>query len=363
MLVRTTLDAATDLYEYVLRTHWDGQKLVGPDPIGKIHWRVTRFVRSYLPFLPREDAYIYLQGQAYWIRSNIQLHRLTGDPVHMERVRQCADYIVQAQPEDGAWRHPPIWGRRGFVSTVEGVWASLGLMAAYRETAVPAYREAAERWYGFQVTRLGFQPTGNDGLAANYYAHSENKVPNVTTMLIWLTAELADRTGDDRFLQYTKQMCRFIIDSQMESGELPYEVGARPHFMCYQYNSFQFLDLAFYYDLTGDEDMLPVLERLARFLATGVTTEGSCRYNCHAVHPEINYWTGAIGAALLKAKRMQLGDYSALSDRAYERLLGKQEVDGRFHFSERNYKLLRDRRSYPRYLSMILNHLLYRVET
>jgi hypothetical protein len=56
---------------------------------------------------------------------------------------------------------------------------------------------------------------------------------------------------------------------------------------------------------------------------------------------------------------MGLGDFRALADRGFQHVLSYQRADGGFQFHSRaNYGLLTDRRSYPRYLAMILNHLL-----
>jgi len=244
---------------------------------------------------------------------------------------------------------------------VEGVWASLGLMAAYRQMGKQAYLDSALKWYAFQVHGIGFQRI-EDGLAANYYAHSSSRVPNVTTMLIWLTAELYQITGDKQYLNYTGQMLRFIEYSQLDSGELPYALQARTHFMCYQYNSFQFLDLAYYYQLTGDERARQILSKMARFLSSGITERGSCRYDCFREAPETNYWTVALAAALRMAHQLGLGSYHDLSERAYGRLLSRQNLDGSFNFSDKNYRLLTDRRSYPRQQAMILTFLLLRAE-
>jgi hypothetical protein len=353
--------AALKLHQCVVRKHWDGGAIVGPDPIGKIHWRVTRFIRSYFPWLPGDDRYIYLQGQAYWIMGNLTLAELSGEPQYLQLVNQCADYIVQSQPVNGAWLHPPIRGRRGFISTVEGVWASLGLMAAYRKTGKEAYLDSALKWYKFQIDGIGFQKVG-DGLAVNYYAHSRTRVPNVTTMLIWLMAELHALTGDKQYLKYTDKMIRFLEYSQLDSGELPYTLHARTHFMCYQYNSFEFLDLAHYYELTQDERVWPIMSRLANYLSGGLTERGSCRYNCFTEDPEVNYWTAALATALGKAHQLGFGEYEAASLNAYSRVLSRQNPDGGFDFSDKNYKFLRDTRSYPRYLAMILNHLSYRAK-
>jgi DUF1680 family protein len=355
------LAASTELHNHLVNHHWDGEAIKGPDPIGKINWRVTRFVKSYGPWFPWNDRFVYQQGQAYWIRGNLALHELTGLPCFLDVARSCADGVVRRQPPDGAWRHPPIKERRGFISTVEGVWASLGLVKAYRATGTQAYLDAAVRWYEFQATCIGFQEILG-GLSANYYAHSKSIVPNVTTMLLWLVAELAQVTADRQYLNYVDGMLRFIVQCQLASGELPYALRTRTHFQCYQYNAFQFVDLANFYELTGNETCHRVLAKLAVYLSSGVSQCGHARYNCFNEVPEVHYWTAALAAALRKAHELGLGDYLALSERAYRHLLRHQGPDGGFGFSERNYVVLHDRRSYPRQQAMILCFLLDRAQ-
>jgi hypothetical protein len=353
--MNTYLSAADKLHGYMMNRHWNGQAIVGPDPIGKIHWRVTRFVKSYFPGLFGEDRYIYLQGQAYWIMGNLALLDLTRQARYLDIVEQCADHIVQRQPPDGAWRHPPLRERQGFISTVEGVWGSLGLLAAFSRIGKKAYLDSALKWYDVQINHIGFQRVA-DGLAANYYTHSKSRVPNVTTMLLWLAAELWHATGDSQYLTHTQAMARFIQHSQLETGELPYAYESQPHFQCYQYNSFQFMDLAHYYELTRDQAIGHVLARMATYLASGVTARASCRYDCFKDNPETNYWTAAIAAALLRAHQLGWGQgrHDALSKQAYQRVLARQNADGGFGFSDRNYGFLSDRRSYPRQLAMIM---------
>ena len=354
-------DAALRLHKTLMDKHWNAGYLIGPDPVGKIHWRVTRFIRSYLPFLPGDDQYAYLQGQAYWIKSNLMIGELTREARYTKCAIRSADAIVQNQPKDGAWLHPPILGRRGFISTVEGVWASLGLLAAYSTTGKKTYLESALKWCQVQIEKIGFKNVG-EGLAANYYAHSDVAIPNVTTILLWLLAELWKATGEQHFLEHTERMIHFIETAQLESGELPYEYLTRPHFMCYQYNAFEFIDLAEYFQITGDVRVRQILVRLGAFLSSGLTADGSSRYNCHKDHPEVHYWTAALAAALHKVVELEMGDYGELSERAYEHLLSQQKPNGGFDFSRRNYAVLKDSRSYPRYLSMILWHLLYRAQ-
>jgi hypothetical protein len=137
------------------------------------------------------------------------------------------------------------------------------------------------------------------------------------------------------------------------------EGNGRIHFLCYQYNAFEFIDLVDYYDLTGDAEVLPILEPLAQYLAGGITSAGAGRYDCAHSTPEVLYYSLAIAQALSQATARGLGSYQDLVDRTYSNALIRQRVDGGFAFHSRaNYGVLCDRRSYPRYLSMILNHLL-----
>jgi uncharacterized protein YyaL (SSP411 family) len=355
------LGAALRLHDCIADRHWNGKAIVGPDPIGKINWRVTRFIKGYAGWLPWGDNWTYLQGQSYWIKANLKLFELTDDTHYLDIASRCADYMVSTQPANGAWEHPPLRERRGFIATVENVWACLGLVAAYRIVDKPEYLNSALKCYSFLTNVTGFGRL-KDGLAINYHVHTSDLVPNATTMFLWLASELQEVTGDKRYHDYVEAMIRFLEYSQLASGELQYRYGKRPHFQCYQYNSFQFLDLVNYYALTKNERVWDIMAKIARFLSSGVTRRGSCRYDCFKENPETNYWTVALASALRQAHRLGLGSYLDLSERAYRRLLSRQNANGSFHFSSKNYRLLTDRRSYPRQEAMILYFLLSRVD-
>ena len=63
-------------------------------------------------------------------------------------------------------------------------------------------------------------------------------------------------------------------------------------------------------------------------------------------------------AALVSAGQLGIDDYDALASGCYRYVLERQEADGRFRYSKGDYRLLSDGRAYPRYLAMILVHLL-----
>jgi hypothetical protein len=154
-------------------------------------------------------------------------------------------------------------------------------------------------------------------------------------------------------------MIRFLEYGQLPSGEFHYVLPERPHFQCFQYNSFQCLDLCRYHALTGNTRVWEMLQRLAAFLRRGVTSTGASAYDCFHRVPETHYWTAALAAALQTASEMGLIDGWDAATRAYEHVLAKQKRNGGFGFSEQNYRILSDSRSYPHPLSMLLRCLLY----
>src|SRR5262249_28138074 len=102
-----------------------------------------------------------------------------------------------------------------------------------------------------------------------------------------------------------------------------------------------------------------ILQSLAEFLQQGVTETGASASDCRHTLPEVDYFTAVLAAALREAKRRGVKDAGDLSARSYSRLLKRQRYDGSFAYTEWDYGVLRDGRSYPRPQAMTLFHLLY----
>jgi hypothetical protein len=358
------MDAAVRLHGYLVKRHWNGQALEGPDPGIRFNWRVGRFVKGYLDFLPWRDDLVYVQGQGYWILGNYLMADLLNDERYAEIALACSEYVLRAQHPEGYWEYPnPEW--KGRVATVEGDFAALGLLAGYSHSGREALMDGAKKWYRYLVDRIGFQ--GSDGLlAVNYFANTsgDTKVPNNSALMLRTLARLARTANDDSYLSPYHGMVPWLKQVQLETGELPYRLSSSPgveqhHFLCYQYNAYEFLELAEYYRLTGDREVYPILEGLAAFLSGGISTSGAAGYDCHHERPQVTYYAAAVAAALSQATALGLGDYRELVTRACDWLLSRQRADGGIEFFSRgNYGVLADRRSYPRHLAMILYHLL-----
>jgi hypothetical protein len=352
------------LYNYLVRYHWDGEKIIGPDPGIRWNFRFWRYVKNGLSFISWKDHVYFLQCQGYWIMNSWRLFELTENPVIRDRAIACTDYVLRTQEAGGFWRHPlPEWRDR--IATVEGIYASLGLMATYERTKNTDYMAAAMKWFEYLNNTIGFQKAG-DGLAVNYFAHIHGgAVPNNSTLLLTFLGELFRITKDQSILESCLPLIRFLRHAQRENGEMPYIYAnphgkTRDHLLCYQYNAFEFLDLVRYYEIVQDESVMPILKKCYTFLETGVNTNGSAMYNCHHTVPEIHYYTAVLGAALFKATQLEINDCVSNYSKIYLRLLAFQNKEGGFPFSRRSYGLLKDSRSYPRYQAMILKHLLIR---
>jgi hypothetical protein len=359
---------ALKLHQYLVAAHWNGRALTGPDPGVRFNYRIGRFIKSYLPSRGWNDDLCYLQGQGYWVLANWHLYARTKNQTYRDMAVRCSEDILTRQRTDGAWDYPnPEW--RGRVAAVEGIWASLGLLETFRWTGDVLFLTQALRWHEFLVERIGFQQTG-DELAINYFAgRSGARVPNNSTDALRFLAELADVTGDVAYLRPCAGLLTFVRRAQKATGELPYVVAnaeghtGRPHFQCYQYNAFQCLGLLRYHELTGDQASVPIVAGLLEFLRTGLADDGRAFYQCGNRYRAVTYHAAALGAAFARAGQLGIHGYDDLSDRAFSYVLRMQRSDGGCVYSRGDYRLLSDRRSYPRYLAMILLHLLLRDRT
>jgi hypothetical protein len=361
---RALLDAASYLQRYLMKEHFNGKALEGPDSGVRFNARIWRFIKSYLYFLPWIDSYEFMQTQGYWILANWRLADLLGNKQFGKLALACAEYVASTQQPEGHWKYPPVPSRKGKIATVEGNFAAIGLLESYRRTKQEYLLSAATKWHRFLVDNIGFQEI-DDRLAINYWASSPSgMVPNNTSLTLWVLAELADASNDVQYLAPCEAMVAFLDAVQMENGELPYAVASsadsgRPHFLCFQYNAFEFLDLVHYYGITSDQSVWPILGRLATFLSQGVSESGAARYDCYHDGPEVLYYTAAVAAALSQATALGIANFGRTVDQAYSRVLAQQKANGGMEFfSKRNYGFLTDRRPYPRNLAMVLYHLI-----
>jgi hypothetical protein len=358
------LCAAERLHRFLCESYWDGESLIGPDQGVGFNRRFWRFAKSYLSFIPWDDSHRYLQAQGYWVLSNWDLYDLIGEDRFAGIAINCAQGIRRSQRPLGHWDYPhPGWAGR--IATVEVAWGALGMLASYERTKSKELLEGVCRAYEFLVEHTGFQKAGA-GYALNYFSGKPSAVvPNNTTLGLAFFGRLSHVLGDGRYLSHCGGMIAFLTSAQLESGELPYALDGplgkgRPHFQCYQYNAFELQDLAMYYNATGDERALPLIVRVAHFLAEGVRADGSTRVDCNDRSSEVVYHIGAVAAALGIARRMCLFDASDVEERAYSYVLNHERTAGGFGFSRREHCILRDGRCYPRPTVMILYHLLLR---
>ncbi len=354
--------AAEHLHDYLLRRHFEGGLLHGPDPGVRLHLRVWRFLKSALEFVRWRDDYVFMQAQGYWILANWKLYNVTGHHRYRALALETTERILQLQKPKGFWLYP-LPERKRLIATVEGDWGAIGLLATYPYEPRSEFLNGAIRWYDYLVTTIGFQPH-TCGKAINYFDRPRGKVPNNSVEAAWLFLRLWKASGQPRFLEHVDALLDFVAAVQLPSGEIPYVVESpyeksRSHYLCFQYNAFQFLKLAWSYNLRSGSRPDHFLRKLARFLEKGVTPTGASATDCFHASPEVDYYTAALAAALFEAEKMGLAQRTGLSERCYARVLARQRPDGSFAYSSGDYRILRDQRSYPRQQVMTLFHLLY----
>jgi hypothetical protein len=373
--------AAERLHAHLLKRHYSQGLVHGPDAGVRFHLRLWRFFKAALAFVPWNDDYVFLQSQGYWILSNWMLHETTGEQKYRALALESTEATLRSQQPEGFWLYP-LPERKHLIATVEGNWGAIGLLATYAREPRKELLQAAVRWYDYLVGRIGFQAHA-PGKAINYFDKPRGKIPNNSTEAAWLFLRLWKATGDARFVEHVDAMLDFLANAQLPTGELPYIVEGphekgRIHYLCYQYNAFQFLKLAWAAALRSDPRTRRILSALAGFLAKGVTKAGASAADCFHAKPETDYFTAVLAAALREAQKLPIADcrlpiladrQSSIvnpqsearerSERCYARLPRRQRPDGSFAYTTGDYGFLRDGRSYPRPQVMTLFHLLY----
>ncbi len=357
--------AAERLHDYLRSHHYQSGVLRGPDAGVRFNLRVWRFLKSGFDRIDWHDDYVFIQTQGYWILSNLRLFEATGNPLYRELALGTGQAVLSLERNDGTWAYP-LPERRHLIATVEGNWGAIGLLACYECEPRPEFLAGAVRWYDFLVNRIGFQEHA-PGKAINYFDKPRGRVPNNSVEAVWLFLRLWKATGEAKYKEHVGGMLDFLAAVQLPSGELPYIVEGpyereRTHYLCFQYNAFQFLKLAWAARIDPDSAARAIAERLAQFLSRGVTPQGASATDCTHRLPEVDYYTAVLAAALHEAVRLGFGnaaELAELSRRCYRRLLSRQHPEGGFAYSTGDYSVLRDSRSYPRPMAMTLFHLLY----
>ncbi len=373
--------AAERLHARLLKGHYSQGLVHGPDAGVRLNLRLWRFFKAALDSVSWHDDYVFMQSQGYWILSNWMLHEATGERKYRELALESTEAALRLQQPGGFWLYP-LPERKHLIATVEGDWGAIGLLATYAREPRKELLHAAVNWYDYLVGTIGFQ-AHTPGEAINYFDKPRGKIPNNSVEAVLLFLRLWKATDDARFLEHVDGMIDFLANSQLSTGELPYIVDGpyekgRIHYLCYQYNAFQFLKLAWAAALRPDPRTHRILSTLAGFLAKGVTLNGASAVDCSHVKPETDYYTAVLAAALRAAQELSIVDcrlpisthrQSApsspqpaareLSERCYARLLQRQRPDGSFAYTTGDYGFLRDGRSYPRPHVMTLFHMLY----
>lgn len=358
------LSSAQRLHGHLLRRHYSHGWLSGPDAGIRFNLRTWRFLKSTLNFVPWRDDYLFMQTQGYWVLVNWMLYEATGVDHYCDVALEATEATLKLQNPEGFWAYP-LPQRKHLIATVEGDWGSIALLATHARQPRSDLLRGAIRWYEYLVNRIAFQDHAR-GKAINYFDKPRGKVPNNSVEAAWLFARLWKATDDDRFLEHVDALLDFVAAVQLASGELPYVVESpfesrRAHYLCFQYNAFQFLKLAWLDALRPGGGARSLLPRLAEFLSRGVRPLGMSASDCSTASgggPEVDYYTAVLAAALHEAAQRGLAD-QALSARCYARVLERQRPDASFWYSTGDYGFLSDHRSYPRPQVMTLFHLLY----
>ncbi len=240
----------------------------------------------------------------------------------------------------------------------------MAILETFHRTQYEEFLDGAQSWFAYLRENTPILEV--DGtLAVNYFVGKLSaRVTNKCVTLLRFLVELRRVCGTQEYVELEAGLMAFVDSVQMKSGELPYAVHqtsdleTRPHFQCYQYNAFEYLNLVRYHELTGEARSRRIAERIAEFLPQGLDRDGSAFFDCSHGPRRVVYHGVAVATALSVSAARGREPHADLARTSMEWALGRQRSDGAFTYLLRDSGFLADRRCYPRNHSMILMHLL-----
>src|SRR5215471_12783368 len=216
------LEAAEALDSHLLRRHFDGRLLRGPDPGVRFNLRAWRFLKSALRFIPWQDDYVFMQTQGYWVLANWMLYDVTHEEKYREVAIKTTESVLALEHPEGFWKYP-LPERRHLIAALESVWAGVALLASHAREPRDDFLAGAVRAYDFLVRRIGFQDH-RPGKAINYFDQPRGMVPNNSVAALWFFLLLWQATGEERFIESAPGLLDFLAAVQLPTGEIPYIV-------------------------------------------------------------------------------------------------------------------------------------------
>lgn len=160
------------------------------------------------------DGELWTKFAAEVVLLNLGLYRRGGDPIHLDRARQSAGFLVQSGRHAFAPRYneaQSAWLALGWQSFGRVVEAFLALAEA---TGEDVWRERALAWgeYGLSIQ-------GADGgfyLIDGDYFNTDIAADELRALIY-----LHEITGQDRFIQAAKRFAGWLIERQLPNGAWP----------------------------------------------------------------------------------------------------------------------------------------------
>jgi hypothetical protein len=160
------------------------------------------------------SPFMWTKFTAEFVILNAGLYRRAGDPVHLERARQSAGFLIQSARHDFAPRYNELtgeWYQRGWQSFGRAVEAFLELEQVAGEAD---WRAQAVRWGEFGLSLQA--PDGAFYLMDGEYFNTD-LAPDELRALVFLY----ELTGQERYQAAARRFADWLLARQLASGAWP----------------------------------------------------------------------------------------------------------------------------------------------
>jgi hypothetical protein len=239
------------------------------------------------------------QTQAYWIRANLRIYEMLEEETFLTLAIRTGNALVLRQKE-GWWKSNLI-GLSNRLDVIHNTLIANSLFDLYELTGDKRYIESVLAYDDVLNKRIGFTYLDDGSAFVKYFSGGKKEfVCNANTLVLSFLGRLT-KIGYSR-KEVIEPLLKALSNSMLENGELPYDARFTLHYQCTQYNAFELIDLIEYQYYSSDNDAEKLIDKIARWLASRVTSEGHVWYQCNKMFPLITYHHTATLAALSAAR-------------------------------------------------------------
>jgi len=191
---------------------------------------IIRYYPGIVRFLSSKPKYIYPQGQAIFIRGQIELLKKNNQLGDIDLVKKIADWLIKNRSkgyDNFCWGQPFLWqSRKPFppnlpraTVTSQVAWAFIDL---YNYTSETEYLDVAISACNFFIEDLNHTPDADGDFCFSYTTIDNYHIHNASLLAAAVLMRVGTMISNEQFIEHAVRATNFSIKHQNSDGSWYY---------------------------------------------------------------------------------------------------------------------------------------------